>query len=350
MRRVVNTSKQILFSFSIISLVLLLPAFGTLCAEDELTGEKVGDVTGGKLDAEELAQAEEEAHAVGEEEPEETIYDIRQRIENAERERYELLRSLAHIHMTTGENDEAIEMHRKALEMDPTDRELIESLLKLYRESERWSDMVPIYEQFLEEYEGENEKYYRELLDIYLRTGQEERAIAVLEKYLDQHGGKKETYVYAANVFMETGEKKRAMKTLQTGLERFPDDFDLNRRAANLYVELEDYSRALEHFEVAKRLTSSDSGKETVEREMMALYKKADIVKEIISKKTEELKEVELQLKDLYAKQGEIKVRAEKWVEAIQSYRNLAAIAPDTVEAKMAARKIKELEPKLEGK
>jgi tetratricopeptide (TPR) repeat protein len=324
--------KQVLFVFSAFSAVLLLPVCNPLCAEGEHT------------------EPEEEKAAVEEEAPEETIYDIRQRIESAEKERYELLRSLAYIYVTTGENDEAIEMHRKALEIDPSDRELIESLLRLYREGQRWNDMVPIYERFLEQYEGENETYYRELLDIYLQTGQMEKAFVLLDKYLVQHGGNRETYTYVANVFVEAGEKERAVKTLQTGLEKFPDNFDLNRRAANLYVEFEEYSKALEHFEVARKLASSTTAKETIEREMMALYKKADIVMEIIARKTGELEEVDLQLRELYSKQGETKMKAGKWIDAIESFRNLAALAPGTVEAKMASRKIKELESKLEDR
>ncbi len=142
---------------------------------------------------------------------EETIYDIRQRIEKAEKDRYELLRLLAYIYSTTGKNDEAIEMYQKALNVDPADRELIESLLELYRKSRMWGDMVPIYKQFIEKYKGENEKYYTELVGLYFRIEQQEKAFALIEEYLDEHGDKEETYLYAANIFAEHNKKEEVL-------------------------------------------------------------------------------------------------------------------------------------------
>ena len=122
---------------------------------------------------------EEEAENPPEEE--DTIYQIRQRIEKAQKDRYELLRLLGYIYTTTGKTDEAIEMYKKALAVEPDDREMLELLIKLYKNSEKWSDMISVYEQLLEKYEGENSEYFEKLIDLYLRTDQDKLAVALVE-------------------------------------------------------------------------------------------------------------------------------------------------------------------------
>ena len=82
---------------------------------------------------------------------------------------------------------------------------------------------------------------------------------------------------------------------------------------------------------------------------MMDLYDKADILKDVIVKKDKELRDVEKKLTDLYVKQGEIKEKAGKIADAVAVYRKLTILAPDSVEGKMAAKRIKELEPELEN-
>ena len=330
----------LLFTLAVVYLLFYVPdAYCPIVPTVTLPQEDVGLTKSG----------EDESHAGdAEKKSGETIYDIRQRVERAEKERFELLKLLAHIYSCTDRKEEAIAMYEKALLMEPTDRELVESLLKLYRESERWADMMPIYERLLEQYKGKNEQYYKELVVLYFKMEQKEKAFGLLERFVDEHVDSEETYRYVATVFMKHNERERVLETLRKGLDKFPDNFDLNRWAASTYMELEEYSEALKYFEAAKESTTSKSSKEMIDREMMALYEKADIVKDIIKKKAIELEDVETKLQELYLKQAEAKLAAGKMSEAIESYRKVVGLAPDTAEGKAALKKLKELKSNAE--
>lgn len=286
----------------------------------------------------------------GKEKSEQSIYDIRQKVDRAQKERYELLKLLGSIYKATDKVDEATEMYKKALDMEPSDKELLNELLDLYKKGQKWTELIPIYEQFIDKYKGENAEYYQQLIVMYLKTNQNDKAFECLEKYLGEYGGKEDSYIYAANIYLEYSKNEQALKAIENGIAKYPGSFELNRKAADVYVRTENYSKALGYLETAKNLTSANDLKEEIDEQLMALYEKADIIKEIVSKKTEDLNKVESELKDLYIKQAKAKEDAAKNTEAIAIYKKLLLLAPDTPEATLAARKIKELEQKIDNK
>jgi len=281
---------------------------------------------------------------------EESVYDIRTKVERAQKERLELLKLLGSIYKEIDRTDEATEMYKKALAIDPSDNELFKDVLEQYQKSGKWNELIPIYEQLIDKYKGENVEYYGKLIDLYVRTNQEEKTFETVEKYLNEHGDKEETYLFAANVYLLKDRNEDALKAIEAGLSKFSGSLNLNGKAAEVYMKTENYSKALEHLEAAKNLATRSDQKEDIERELMQLYEKADIIKEVISTKSAELKKIEGELKNLYVKQAKAKEEGSNPGDAVSVYKKLLLLAPNTPEGTLASKKIKELEIKNENK
>lgn len=71
-----------------------------------------------------------------------TLLRRRTQVADTETERVELLHTLAEIHEKRGETDEAIEAHREAVQVDPTNERSIEALDWLLTQSRRWHDLA----------------------------------------------------------------------------------------------------------------------------------------------------------------------------------------------------------------
>ena len=335
----------------VIAAIFLLSAIESPALEVQVDPEPAVKQKDEKADEDKTAEENETEtgdQPAEEKQPEETIYDIRQRVEKARKDRYDILRLLGYIYSNTEENEKAIDAYRKASEMEPSDRETTDLLIGLYRKTEKWDQMIPMYERFIDKYKGDNAKYYNELVELYLKNKQDEKAFETLERFTGEHGDKVDTYIQVIEKFQEHANAARALEIMEKGLEKFPNNFTLNRRAAVAYMKNKDYSNAIAHFDAAKRLAESPNVKEEIEAEMAPLYENPEIVKEIIQKKTKELEKIDLELKELYTKQADLKEKAGKLDEALQAYKKLSALAPETAEGRMAAKKVKELEKKLE--
>ena len=279
-------------------------------------------------------------------ETEESVYEIRQRVERAQKERLELLKILGAIYKEIDKPDEAIEMYKKALDMDPSDNELFKIVLDQYQKNQNWHELIPIYQQLIDKYKGDNAEYYQKLVELYIKTGRDDKTFETVESYLNEHNGKEETYIYAIDVYIIKDKNDEALRTATSGIAKFPKSVNLQIKASDIYTRMENYTKALECLETAKSLTTNAEIKNSVERRLMHLYEKADIVKEIIARKTSELQNIESELKDLYLKQARNKEESGRYADAIAIYKKLRLLAPDTPEGTLAVKKIKELQEK----
>lgn len=279
-------------------------------------------------------------------ETEESVYEIRQKVERAQKERLELLKLLGAIYKEIDKPDEAIEMFKKALDMDPSDNELFKIVLEQYQKSQNWDELIPIYQQLLDKYKGDNAEYYQKLLELYIKTNQDDKTFETVEKYLNEHNGKEETYIYAADIYLIKDKNDDAIRVVTSGIAKFPKSVSLQAKAADIYTKIEDYPKALECLETARSLTTNADVKNNIERRLIYLYEKADIINEIITRKTSELQNVESELKDLYVKQAKNKEESGRYADAVAIYKKLQLLAPDTPEGTLAVKKIKELQEK----
>jgi tetratricopeptide (TPR) repeat protein len=279
----------------------------------------------------------------------ESIGDIRDRIAETERRKLELIRTLALIYETRGEQEKAIAYTMQAFMLDASDEALAAKLLDLLRGSERWADMIPIYERLIEEHPGQSQQYLLELGTCYFKVGNEERALEVLDEYRTEYADYQETYLKLASVLADNGHMPKAAAILEEAVaDKFKDHYKLHWQLGTVYIELNEIKKAIGAYEAAFNLVEPGSDRNAINSRLISLYKKADCIDEVIDERLREIEEMDAQLVESWWAEAQALERDKQLDKAIEYYRKVAALAPDSEKGKAAAAKVDELTSKQE--
>jgi tetratricopeptide (TPR) repeat protein len=269
----------------------------------------------------------------------ESIGDIRDRIAATERKKLELIRTLALIYETRGEQDKAIAYTMQAFMLDASDEALAAKLLDLLRRGERWADMIPIYERLIEERPGA----------CYFKTGNEKRALEVLDEYRTEYADYEETYLKLASVLADNGHMPKAAAILEEAVaDKFKDHYKLHWQLGTVYIELGEIEKAIKAYEAAFDLVEPGSDRNAIHSRLISLYKQSDRIDEVIAEREQEIGQIDAELVKLYWAQAAAHEKAAEFADAVEYYRKVVALAPDSEKGKAAAAKVAELSPKLE--
>ncbi len=280
---------------------------------------------------------------------EESIGDIRDRIAETERKKLELVKTLALIFEARGEQDKATAYTYQAFMLDATDDALAAKLLDLLRRGERWADMIPIYERLIDERPGRSQQYLLELGKCHFKMGQAERALGVLEQYRKEYAEYQETYLKLASILADNGHMPKAAAVLEEAVAgRFKKHYKVHWQLGIVYVELGETEKAIEAYETALDLVEPGSDRNAINSRLISLYKKADRIDEVIEKREREIEEIDTRLVTLYWAEAQRHEKAGRLGEAVEFYRKIVALAPDSDKGKAAAAKVAELSPRLE--
>lgn len=280
---------------------------------------------------------------------EDTPYDIRDRIEAIERQKLELVKTLALIYEARGDKDKATEYTYQAFMLDAGDEVLAAKLLDLMRKNERWKEMIAIYERLIDEHPGRGQDYMLDLSTCYFKLGQGEKALQVLDRYKREYADYVETYLKLATTYADNGSLDKAAGVLEEAAAHpeFGKQYKVHWQLGIVYVELGKTEEAIGAYEKALDLVEPGSDRNAINSRLIALYKEANKIEDVIQKRENEIEAIDAKLVKLYQAEAEKQEQAGQFAEAIKLYRKIAALAPDSEQGKAAAAKIEELTPKV---
>jgi tetratricopeptide (TPR) repeat protein len=128
----------------------------------------------------------------------------------------------------------------------------------------------------------------------------------------------------------------------------FKDNHRLRWQLGVVYARLEQTDKAIEAYEAALDLVGAGSDRNAINSQLIALYKKADRIDEVIAKREGEIEAIDAQLVKLYWDTAQRCEQDGQTGEAVEYYRKIVALAPETETGKRAAAKVAELSPKQE--
>ena len=280
---------------------------------------------------------------------EESIGTLRDRIAEAERQKLELLKTLALIFETRGDKEKAIAYSRQAFMIDPSDEALGRKLLGLLRQEERWTEMIPLYERLIDERPGRSQEYLRELATCHFKLGETDRALEALEWYRKDYAEYEATYLKLTEILSDNDRLADAATLLEEAVaDRFKDHYRLHWQLGIVYIELSEIDKAIDAYETALDLVEPGNHRNTINTHLINLYQKVNRLDEVIAKREHEIEEIDAKIVRLYWADAEQNEKAGRIPEAIKAYRKIVALSPDSDTGKAAAAKVDVLSPKPE--
>jgi len=275
---------------------------------------------------------------------EESIADIRDRIAETKQKKLELLKTLALIYEARGDQDKAIEYTTQAFMLTAADEVLAKKLLDMLRAGERWDEMIPIYEYLIDEHPGNSQQYMRRLAECHFKIGQTDDALEVLDRYRKDFADYQQTFLDLAELLADNGHAERAATLLEEAIAgRFKEHYKLHWQLGLVYIELGETDKAIEAYEAALALAEPGRDRDAINGRLIQLYKEADKLDEVIARREREIEEIDARLVGLYWNKAERHEKAGETAEAVELYRKIVALAPDSEQGKAAAAKAAEL-------
>jgi len=279
-----------------------------------------------------------------------SIGELRDRIVETERKKLELVKTLALIFETRGDQEKALAYSREAFMLDPSNETLARKLLGLLRQDERWSEMIPIYERLVDERPGQSQQYLLELGTCHFKVGQAERALEVLEQYRKEYADNEDTYLSLARLLSDNGRLAEAATLLEEAVaDRFKDHYKLHWQLGIVYVNLAETEKAIEAYEAALDLVEPGFDRREINNHLIALYKQAEQINELIKKREREIEDIDSRLVEFYWAEATEHEEAGRLQEALFVYGKIVALSPESDKGKAAAAKVDELRSKLEN-
>jgi len=269
---------------------------------------------------------------------------LREKIDQAEKERMEICKILGAIYEETGDTEKAIESYRMGFQVYPDDPFFCNKLIRLYTARERWAELVPIYESLVNANPGANKKHLNDLAVCLLKAGQPEEAVGVIAEMLEEYGEDAAIYRDAAQTFMKHEHYEGAATVCQQGIEgEFAEQYELHWILGRATGKLKRYTEAVSAYEKALQLCRSARNKEIIEKELAELCAEEPIIEQILQDKIESLKTIDQRLAELYWQKALDKQEAGDLDEASSLYRRIILLVPNSERGKAAQLKIQQL-------
>ncbi len=171
------------------------------------------------------------------------------------------LHQAANDELIKGNEDKAIEIYTKIVELEPSDEIALSQLMDLYLERNKFmyyimrSNVNIIqhkYEHAINDVkkalnlDSNSVEARRKLARLYKASGKNLRAIDEFLKLLDIDTNQKDAYIELIDLYTKENSSESAVAIAKKAISTFEDDDNLKNILANLYFKLNDYKNALE--------------------------------------------------------------------------------------------------------
>lgn len=156
-----------------------------------------------------------------------------------------ILNQLSESYLKLGEGERAIELGRKAAELEPKNASYQMSLASTYAAVKRYSEAKEYYQKALKL--NPNDRKIPLLLGIIeAELGEFDASIKVFSKYIKSHPESENGYFYRARIYLEKDDLKRAKKDLATALSLRPSFLEAGLTLGMLHERLGEIDEAIE--------------------------------------------------------------------------------------------------------
>lgn len=275
---------------------------------------------------------------------ENSVSALREKIDQAERERVEICKALGAIYEQIGDTEKAIEIYRKGFQVFPDDTFLCDRLIQLCKAQDRWAELVPVYRSLIDVNPDANKAYFRNLAECHLKAGQNEEAVAAIAELLDEYGNDVADYREAAQLLMTYEQYEAAASICRRGIGgEFGESSQLHCILCRTLAGAGKYDEAILAYKRAIDLCSSERERTVLEKELADLCKEEPIVEQILKEKTESLKVIDQRLAELYWRKALREEENGDYEAAIALYQKISSLVPDSERRKAAETKIQQL-------
>lgn len=157
----------------------------------------------------------------------------------------ELLGLLAAAYIENQQLDDGISTYRKGLELAPTDSNLRLSLIASLRNAEMFADAANEYE-VLKEQDPDDFGIYRELGELYLQLGNQEKAKAIYTQMMNRDPQNPNTYLILAEIYTGHDWIEEAITQYEKAISLAPDNPDYIEYFGDFYFRQANREKALE--------------------------------------------------------------------------------------------------------
>ncbi len=145
----------------------------------------------------------------------------------------------------------------RTIERLPDDREVLDALVGAYAQQSQWKKAIRIQERICY-LDGLNKQTCWTLYWLYVSSGQEKKALQLLDDYLKENPEDYSYQDFRAGVWLTIGEEERALQLFHEEEERHPDNPYILLSLANYHISKKDTALSKEY--VLKALRSDSWG------------------------------------------------------------------------------------------
>ena len=210
---------------------------------------------------------------------------------SSNKERLETYEFLGQIYEKQRKYDQAIAVYKKALAIEPDDKEVHKSLAKIYDEKKLYSEALLEYKKLIE-LESDSSRHYIDLANCYTKMGEKNKVVSTLNR-LKEELKPTDTWTWYAlgQVYKRNKFYKEAESAYQRSIEIDPNYFWSHYALADIYRKQGKYEKALRGYEEALKTTDHKWYINNSRKNIIDIYKKQGRLEELTEELEKKLKE-----------------------------------------------------------
>lgn len=211
--------------------------------------------------------------------------------ELSNKERLEAYEFLGQIYEKQKKYDQAITVYKKALAMDPDNKEVHKSLARIYDEKKLYSEALLEYKKLVE-LEPDSSRHYIDLANCYTKMGRRNKVVSTLNR-LKEELKPTDTWTWYAlgQVYKRNKFYKEAEAAYQRSVEIDPNYFWSHSALASLYKKQGRYEKALKKYKETLKITDHEWFINDSRKNIIELYEKTGRLDELTEELEKKLKE-----------------------------------------------------------
>ena len=161
--------------------------------------------------------------------------------------------NLGYLYHNMGRDDDAIPLYEKAIESDPRYPDALNNLAVVYHTRGKYDEAIALYKRAIEanpNFEG----VYCNLGVLYMSMGKNEEAMDAYKKAVAINPSFENTYYNMGVLYVQMGKPEEALEMYKKTLELNPEHPQANNNIATLYFKMKQYVLAIKHIDKAASL------------------------------------------------------------------------------------------------
>ena len=182
-------------------------------------------------------------------------------------------RALAQQHAQQGEVKKAVEIYEQIAKVMPEDLQSRAQLATLYTRQNKHDKAIQVWNALLT-VDPENTKYQDGLVDTYQDAGKTAEAFELAQQYIERDAESSVHYARLAKLYAAEDRVEDAIDTYKKAVEFGHGDGKAYLQLAQLHLRKDDLDAAEKAFEAAIQHTGREWERQSIERQLMALYRR----------------------------------------------------------------------------